>query len=479
MLLCVLGTLAFALFMSAQLFVRSDASSISDWVGLPVYLGRVARVLVYFGVAFLLPNLRLNSGRPLLAVLACEILYLFCANFLRLVLPLEAATQPLFDAFVAVLGGIVGALFTLLFLTFLARFTPRWSGVAIPAAIAGSHLAFIGLSALPSDLVLWCKPTLPLVAVLLLAWCLVRDRSTQVLTPRAAVDNPRTSTLSLTFASTVKEFSLVLTGAIIFPFLYVLIAEINIHGGIQPGFYSAPYELIGVAVLLALSICSYVLSNRISLEAAFILVLPIFATAMLLLPLFWGSEIFPCILLIKCGYLLYNALLWSNLARQTHERPSTALLNFGIATGTLDIFSLLGRVTGSVLTSFAWVNAETIAQFSLVAVWLLTMGLLVFFLLAQRRKNALLLAAENASENQRNPEYLAAQCHAYGEMFGLTKREREVLAEFARGRSADYLAKKLVVSKETVKSHLKRIYIKTGVHNRQELLDGIESIKIE
>jgi DNA-binding NarL/FixJ family response regulator len=50
----------------------------------------------------------------------------------------------------------------------------------------------------------------------------------------------------------------------------------------------------------------------------------------------------------------------------------------------------------------------------------------------------------------------------------LTEREREVLAHVAAGRSNDEIATALVVSSETVKTHLKRMYAKLGVRDRAQ-----------
>jgi DNA-binding NarL/FixJ family response regulator len=50
----------------------------------------------------------------------------------------------------------------------------------------------------------------------------------------------------------------------------------------------------------------------------------------------------------------------------------------------------------------------------------------------------------------------------------LTEREREVLAHVAAGRSNDEIASALVVSSETVKTHLKRMYAKLGVRDRAQ-----------
>lgn len=56
------------------------------------------------------------------------------------------------------------------------------------------------------------------------------------------------------------------------------------------------------------------------------------------------------------------------------------------------------------------------------------------------------------------------------ERYGLSNRELEVLELFAQGRSANWIADSLVISKNTVRAHLRAIYSKLDVHTRQDLL---------
>lgn len=56
----------------------------------------------------------------------------------------------------------------------------------------------------------------------------------------------------------------------------------------------------------------------------------------------------------------------------------------------------------------------------------------------------------------------------------LTRREREILELLLEGRSVPIICERLVISEGTARTHVKHIYQKLGVHNRQELLDLAE-----
>lgn len=58
---------------------------------------------------------------------------------------------------------------------------------------------------------------------------------------------------------------------------------------------------------------------------------------------------------------------------------------------------------------------------------------------------------------------------------GLTARETEILSLLVRGRTPPYIANELFVTTGTVKTHVRHIYEKALVNNRQELLDKVEA----
>jgi DNA-binding CsgD family transcriptional regulator len=69
------------------------------------------------------------------------------------------------------------------------------------------------------------------------------------------------------------------------------------------------------------------------------------------------------------------------------------------------------------------------------------------------------------------PEPADPYARARDPRYGLSARELEVMELFAQGRSATWIAEKLSISKNTVRTHLRSVYNKLSVHTRQELLD--------
>lgn len=66
----------------------------------------------------------------------------------------------------------------------------------------------------------------------------------------------------------------------------------------------------------------------------------------------------------------------------------------------------------------------------------------------------------------------------FGEMvadrYGLTAREREILLLLVRGRDRAFIRDALYISKNTIATHIKHIYQKTGAHSQQDLITLLE-----
>ena len=66
------------------------------------------------------------------------------------------------------------------------------------------------------------------------------------------------------------------------------------------------------------------------------------------------------------------------------------------------------------------------------------------------------------------------RCRALASQYSLTPRELEVFQMLARGRDRAYIQEQLVVSRNTVKAHVKHIYAKLDIHSHQDLIDLVE-----
>ena len=88
-------------------------------------------------------------------------------------------------------------------------------------------------------------------------------------------------------------------------------------------------------------------------------------------------------------------------------------------------------------------------------------------------------SAADTQGSSAHPNVFYAKCDVVAERYGLSRRQREVLVMLAKGRNADYITEKLVISPHTAKAHIYNVYQKVGVHSRPELMDLVEGVEIE
>ena len=77
------------------------------------------------------------------------------------------------------------------------------------------------------------------------------------------------------------------------------------------------------------------------------------------------------------------------------------------------------------------------------------------------------LASVRQASMQHNAEEM-------GKQFLLSEREIEVMALYALGYTQKRVAEELYITQGTAHAHIKRIYAKTGLHSRQEILDYLQ-----
>ena len=81
-------------------------------------------------------------------------------------------------------------------------------------------------------------------------------------------------------------------------------------------------------------------------------------------------------------------------------------------------------------------------------------------------------ADASAGASNGTPDPSPTSCAFEGS--GLSAREREVVDLLLKGNTLAAISRKLFISENTTRGHMKRIYRKFDVHSRQELIDLIE-----
>lgn len=247
-------------------------------------------------------------------------------------------------------------------------------------------------------------------------------------------------------------------------------------------FYHTPLvwaSVITVAVIWGCVLCS----RSFNLRNVYKLAVIIMAFFFQLLPVVVGLYLQNVLAL--AGYGTFNVLIWILLADIAYTYRLSSITVFGIGWGMITLGVFFGSVVGNALCSaFAPFSPQMLSLVALCA----TLMVLLSYMFILRESDMLELTrigeqeeqdrsaqAKNQAEEPRVPRFVN-RCKQVAEEYGLTERETEVMILYAKGRSYVRLQEELHSSRGTITTHLRHIYQKMGVQNKQEFLDIIEGV---
>lgn len=246
--------------------------------------------------------------------------------------------------------------------------------------------------------------------------------------------------------------------------------------------------MVGMLFAIALSIAIVLFSRHIDLSALFRWITAPFVFAAICAAfdnaqLAALSNVF--LNIVFTGIEIIMILYFVRLSQKTSR---TATLYIGIGECAAYTGVLIGYVFGPMI--FAAVQAGSV---DVKSTCLLVIGAFILFTLivpsrdeawsSQPGEIGVLLpesgAAATTTEAVAAPAKevvsLEMRALALAREFGLSNRETEIFLLLARGRSRPYIRDALVLSKNTVATHIRHIYEKAGIHSQQELLDLVEA----
>ena len=196
------------------------------------------------------------------------------------------------------------------------------------------------------------------------------------------------------------------------------------------------------------------------------LVVPILLALVVLLPLTlgsWASQALQGLLVLVYEFISFSALYF--ILCQIQRKKLKTYVLFAFATACIRLSQLLFGMAGYWLGGASGSEAEGLYWIvTIVAVYGLSMLLLY---LTRRRPSTDEKRVIVVTEEDR----FAARAEELAAEYRITARESEIMLQLARGRSAAFIADELVCSPATVRTHMKNIYAKLGVHSKQELID--------
>lgn len=254
-------------------------------------------------------------------------------------------------------------------------------------------------------------------------------------------------------------------------------------------------EAEGILLLgsIAASLCFLLLTFLLPVwqdqKRAYRILFPLLAATIALLP-FAGDEQYRLlgVPLLFSYNLLSSCALYFILAETVAAKLNACIVMGSLTAlgrGVQALFLFLGFALGDIASRQ---QLELFSVVSIAAVYGLAMLLLVF---SRKRKR---IQAQNAvapngegepSDNQRtrtsgdtletlcddDQDYFSQRTKELALEYRLTPRETEVLAHIGRGRSTTFISQEFVCSPGTVRTHTKSIFVKLGVHSRQEVID--------
>lgn len=255
-------------------------------------------------------------------------------------------------------------------------------------------------------------------------------------------------------------------------------------GSMSESLRLAMYQLANVVAAAALALAWFRLHARVTIPRTFLVLVPLVGVALFLFP-FWTHWFQAFVLTLGCCMFSLASILMMTLCL---DLSRTSGVGLGAVYGLFAACTYLAQIMGGSLARIVGASAYP-AQFQVVAVVaLLLWGLSAIALVVMWRARTVRGEARGASGRNVAPNEPASSpaadpvtraCELLRRRFDLTPREVDVLELLGRGRDVSVVAETLGVSRNTVRSHVQRLYADTGVHDRQELIDLVEAAALE
>ena len=259
---------------------------------------------------------------------------------------------------------------------------------------------------------------------------------------------------------------------------FVLGVAYNVEGAAGP--VGAVARAVGFIpeILAAFALWAWVCRAFRSLSASGIccVLSIVIASGLLVLALIGDEADVPMFVLLNVDHSLLTMFLWILLVdvaqRSSIPAMAIAAAGWGLRSALFVAGGALAQLAGLTMT-------PTLALALVYALLVVLVVAVVANRVGSERILARLVPQARTAVGSGDGVDVATRCAELSEAHGLTARESEVLALLCRGRSRPYIAETLYLSENTVRNHVKHIYTKLGIHDRQSLLSLVNGERPE
>ena len=172
----------------------------------------------------------------------------------------------------------------------------------------------------------------------------------------------------------------------------------------------------------------------------------------------------PLRLLNQASFAVIALAIWCSMASAVRSVPFAATFVFPACLALLALAFVAGLCGIAVIGT----DGRTICLIMLTVYLAL---IAISFAQGSRQREGRRTEPHGADDSR---TYIHRRCDTLAAERGLSPREREVLYYLGRGYNHGYVAEKLYISENTVRTHVRHIYAKLAINSREELLAMID-----
>ena len=213
--------------------------------------------------------------------------------------------------------------------------------------------------------------------------------------------------------------------------------------------------------------------DRFDVRYLYRIALPLMVAGALLQPFLLNDSLLLTGIMLNMGHASFVILTMIVLSTICNRYGVLAIWLFGLTRAARVLASVLGSYVGVT----AWNQLDSTGVLFLTCIVVVFLVSFSMFLLNEKDLETTwgITPLAPRKEPAGFQSTLEGTCAKIARNHGLTRREEDVLALLAQGKSVPRIEQELCISNGTAKSHVRHIYAKLDVHSRDELIQLVEA----